>query len=263
MKHIYKLLLIVSVLVCVNTSIVYADVDMSHVSGILGDTYTKPIQYRLNKSPDAIQTNWNTYSACIKLTDIKYPYHSAYYSTKDGIYIDLYDDANPDPDRSSKRKYANLFHEIGHNIGYYMGKAYSDTDDTCISSVYLSDIYGMTLEQMLRHESSTYFKKIRKSTKSNKKAWRLLDEELKYYAPSESYETSDIWDGLSNGKAKAYCGHTFSVKDYWQDHSVGCEAFADMYEASVTNKSGVTLIKKYFPKSYNIFIEICNLKVGE
>jgi hypothetical protein len=63
--------------------------------------------------------------------------------------------------------------------------------------------------------------------------------------------------GISNGKAYAYCGHSIAADypDYWDSTSVGCEAFADMYEASVVNKKGLKLIKKYFPKSYKIFLE--------
>ena len=85
----------------------------------------------------------------------------------------------------------------------------------------------------------------------------MIRKELRKYPVSVSYELSDIWDGVSKGKAYAYCGHSMAADypDYWDSTSIGCEAFADMYEASIVNKKGLKLIKKYFPKSYEIFLE--------
>ena len=85
----------------------------------------------------------------------------------------------------------------------------------------------------------------------------MIRKELRKYPVSVSYELSDICDGVSKGKAYAYCGHSMAADypDYWDSTSIGCEAFADMYEASIVNKKGLKLIKKYFPKSYEIFLE--------
>jgi len=237
-----------------------AAVDMSAVELQLGEAYSVEVETRLDNAPTVIQDNWDTYADVIKLTDTSYTNGIAYYSYENGIFLDLEEDANRDSKISSKKKYANLFHEIGHSIAYHLSDTFTDVKGDCISNTYSSKKYHCTLTQMLKREEKTYFKKVRKTVKSDKKAWAKLNKELKAYKPEISYEASDIWDGVSNGKAYAYCGHTIVNKDYWKSHSAGCEAFANMYEASINNKQGTKLIKKYFPKSYEIFEE--ELKLG-
>lgn len=110
---------------------------------------------------------------------------------------------------------------------------------------------------MLKYEGNRYIRKLSRKTKSRKKALKKLKKELRRYNAVYSNEVSDIWDGVSNGKAFAYGGHSlyWGKTSYWSTVSVGCEAFAEMYEASIVNKRGLKLIRKYFPRSYNIFIE--------
>lgn len=253
---------IIAAFVLSSANPVYAAVNMISVKDSLGTTYSQQVESRLNAAPAIIQDNWNLYCQYIHIADTTYSSHVSYFSYTDGIFIDLIDDATRKQTNSSKKKYANLFHEIGHNIDYTMSDLFTDEKGDCISNTYVSSKYGYTLTDMLHREGKSYFKKIRKKTKSDKKAWSVIDSKLKSYSDTSSYELSDIWDGVSNGKAKAYCGHTIATngKDYWKTHSVGCEAFANMYEATITNPNGVKLIKKYFPKSYEIFLEELNLK---
>lgn len=242
----------------------YAEVNMASVTNSLGK-YSKPIENRLNAAPDALQDNWNVYSESIKIANIESASKTAYYSYTDGIFINLEADATSSLKVQCKPKYADFFHEVGHNIGNTLSDAFTAEKGSCISYTYKSKKYNCTLNDMLYMEGNAYFEQVRKKVKTDKRAWKKIDRELKSYNMYHSYEVSDIWDGISKGKAKGYCGHTISVngKKYWDSYTVGCEAFANMYEASITNPKGVTLIKKYFPKSYEIFIEELNLRPSE
>ena len=62
----------------------------------------------------------------------------------------------------------------------------------------------------------------------------------------------DMFEGATKGAISTYCGHGAS---YWKSHNVGCEAFAEMFDATINNPKSLETIKKYFPKSYEIFIE--------
>lgn len=225
-----------------DTTFANSQISAKHISGI---------SRRINKAPRLIQTSWNYCASSLVFYDTKYKDGLAKYSWSNGISIDL------DADSKAKMKYSDVFHEVGHHVAYTASYVVLGKQGKSISDNYISKKYHCTLNQMLKREGKKYFKKVRKKTKSNKKAWRKIRKELRRYSDKYSYEVSDIWDGVSNGKAYAYCGHSMAADypDYWDSTSVGNEAFADMYEASIVNKKGLKLIKKYFPKSYKIFLE--------
>ena len=55
------------------------------------------------------------------------------------------------------------------------------------------------------------------------------------------------------------CAFPFGVghgTGYWKARDNGKEAFAEMYSASVCNPESLEQIKRFFPESYQIFLEI-------
>ena len=84
----------------------------------------------------------------------------------------------------------------------------------------------------------------------------IIKKEL-YALPHKSRaDVSDIFDGTTNGKTHGGWTHTGSDKNYWKRVPVSAEAFAEMYSASVNNPDSLEQIKKYFPKSYEVFNSI-------
>ena len=45
-------------------------------------------------------------------------------------------------------------------------------------------------------------------------------------------------------------------KTYWNRRDNGKEAFAEMFSATINNQESLEQIKYFFPKSYEIFLEI-------
>lgn len=80
---------------------------------------------------------------------------------------------------------------------------------------------------------------------------------MKLQTCSLSFKTtgdiSDIFEGATKGKVIGTGGHS---KNYWTTRSVAVEAFAEMFSATTTNPQSLGNIKKYFPKSYDVFNEM-------
>lgn len=128
---------------------------------------------------------------------------------------------------------------------------------------------GYTLTEMMKKEGLEYFDSIfnnlKKEAKENglsirnirqKTVWDVIKQEILEKPILHCTDVSDMWDGISNGSCLAHCGHTNGEKGYWKRVSVGSEGFAEMFSATTINPESVKEIKSYFPKSYEIFLEI-------
>lgn len=218
----------------------------------IGKKHSNKIKELVQSSGQLTIDNWNKYISSVRFGDIHYK-SVAKYSYVNGIFVDIEEDAKEIG--KSRYPYGETMHEIGHHVDASIAsKLQTDQCDT--SSMYISKIYGCTLDEMFKKEANQYFEKIRKKTTSDKKAWQRIKKELQRYSPRDSNEVSDIWDGATNGKAYAYSAHSVMDKEYWNKVSVGNEGFAEIFEAEIVNPKGLLLIKKYYPKSYDIYREI-------
>lgn len=255
-----KLLALFVVVLCLlSNSISVKAVNIEPLQSQMEQKYVIQIEKKVNSSPSYIQNSWDTYINNIKFISTKQESGIAAFSYTNGITLNIKKDASRTFKTQSKYKYSETFHEVGHFIAYSLSDDFTNSRGSSISESYISKKYNCTLTDMLKREGNAYYKKVKVT--AGKNAWKTIKKELRNYDSKDSYEVSDIWDGISNGKAYAYCAHSISAyyPDYWTDTPVGTEAFADMYEACILNKNGVKLIKKYFPKSFEIFEEELNL----
>ncbi len=92
-------------------------------------------------------------------------------------------------------------------------------------------------------------------------AYSAIEKEIK--AAGTKYaigDLSDILEGATN--ARLQCGFGHGAK-YWKDRTydglsdgLATEAFAEMIDSTFTNPESLETIKKYLPKSYNVFKEM-------
>jgi hypothetical protein len=158
-----------------------------------------------------------------------------------------------------------VYHEFGHNIddiasrrrGNYLGLA----DD------FQSERHeGYTLTDMLRREGKERVNRVWAELKkeaiaaggkaSDVRKFRAYDEielELNRKSVLSTVDVSDMWCGITNEVVRPHYGHK---KAYWKTITVGKEAFAEMFSATIMNPESLEQIKYYFPKSYEIFEEI-------
>jgi hypothetical protein len=82
-------------------------------------------------------------------------------------------------------------------------------------------------------------------------------------ATSDGYQRygslSDILEGATKGRIQCGVGHG---KNYWNDHDVSVEAFAEMQEAYVSNRDSLDAMRTYLPQSVDVFDEMMRFASG-
>ena len=80
-----------------------------------------------------------------------------------------------------------------------------------------------------------------------------ISSRLRGMDPVVVADISDMFGAGTKGKVEGPLGHS---KSYYKSHDSGVEAFAEMTSASIVNKESLLLIKKHFPRSYDIYLEM-------
>ncbi len=90
---------------------------------------------------------------------------------------------------------------------------------------------------------------------SKSMAYKAIEREIRALTPFQKADLSDIMEGATREKIQVGWGHGNS---YWKngDWTLATEAFAEMYDSTVTNPESLETIKQYLPKSYELFVEM-------
>jgi len=250
-------------------------IKMGVLGASLGDTHTAAMTGILENAPPEMQAVWNKYADRLRIENAHYKGGAHCMYTK-GVSMDIDKVAQGNKSYSTgeleKKPYYTAYHEFGHNISSLMAQDVTGLNFSDIADIYESKTFifeggkGYTLTDMLHKEGSEYINGIWNRLKSEAKAnglkassvrkadvYQILKAEIKSKPIMSCTDISDIWDGITKSKARAHYGHGAS---YWNKISVGTEAFAEMFSATVMNPESVAQIKHYFPDSYKIFEEI-------
>jgi hypothetical protein len=84
-------------------------------------------------------------------------------------------------------------------------------------------------------------------------AYKKVENELYRVPLNKSIAIADLFNGATKGKIRD--GWVHPTK-YWTDYSLSNEAFAEMMAASIANPDDLGYIKRYFPKSYKVFLRM-------
>lgn len=173
-----------------------------------------------------------------------------------------------------------LYHELGHNMNHEYSRKTGGTQYGTASTYFKSSKYGEWVEQagkdgktekvwmghslddMIKIEVKEYTDKRLKELKAAAEdpksvykydAERSIEKELNEKPPVINGDIQDMFNGASRGRISPMMGHP---KSYWSKSGiVGDEAFAEMTSATMTNPESLEQIKKYFPRSYEIYLE--------
>lgn len=264
-------------------------------SSKLGATHGKAIQDIISNAPKNAKRVWNKYAKRLDVEEAHEPKGKAFCNYTKGITCDIDKVAKGDKGiygfdaqgmpiwKVGKKPYYTALHEFGHNISALMnydetGYKYGSIATTFKSKKFFRTITnangaqvktGYTLAEMMKKEGTAYFdtvfnrlkaeakaKGLSAKTVRKQQAWNVIKDEILANPVVECSDISDMWDGISNGSCLAHYGHTNKDKQYWSKISVGEEAFAEMFSATVMNPESVKHIKHYFPQSYELFEEI-------
>ena len=215
------------------------------------------IKEKLKAAPKDIRIVWNRFEGDMLVIDTnldtKKKGNGPHYSPgRRGIFLNLAEDKT----KKDSTPFHTTFHEIGHLIDHFVGKK-----SYFASHRYNGDIFANTI----RAEASDYITKTWSRLKMSalvkgKSAKKIMKQDAYDAISDEIYglgkaanrrDVSDIWHGATRGKVDGGYGHKVS---YWNDsENLPTEAFAEMFSATINNPKAVENIKKYFPKSYEIF----------
>ena len=244
------------------------------IANKLGEKASRSIKRRITKSPENVRKVWNRYAGRCKIKDAEYTGTAHYNPAQKGIFLnkdEIVVDRKIDVGRGDEvwsGAFDTLFHEYGHHISGLWCEDHKLPAGQDISDHWKGKD-GCTLSQMLLKEGRTHLdsimKELREEAKksglppsgvSARRVYEKLSDDLMSKPLIVARDVSDIWDGITKGKAQGYISHTAADPNYWDSISVGTEAFAEMFDAAVNNPESLVEIKRYFPKSYELFEEI-------
>lgn len=190
----------------------------------------------------------------------------------------------------ARNPYQTVFHEFGHNIDFLANYELGDRTPVMFYSYYYKDnLLGKTIKQEVNDKLSSISSAIQSKLGSEYNAddWMsdndismneavpvsypefaklaaeyVFTNELKSNDSFSVFVLSDIVQGATNGKVDIGGGHG---RDYWleDEKNLTCEAFANMFESSITNKVQIGFVKKYLPESYKVYQEILKSMLDE
>ena len=161
-------------------------------------------------------------------------------------------DARPD-----KAPYQTFFHEAEHYIDHLLGsfKTGMVRNGRRIVENMSGIAHQSGMADVARDEVRSLLTEIkRRDGGTMDDARRTLTMELRGIPSGEIGGLPDIVHGATSGKCG--WGHKLS---YWKDskdYGLAAETFAHFYETTMANPAALETLKRYLPKTYNLFTSI-------
>lgn len=233
-----------------------------------------------------VKAVWRRFENDLMVSDFSYR-GGAHFRPGSGVNINLSVDAKG---TDWGNPYRTLFHEFGHNIDYLA----TETNYKYFSEAYQDGIFGKTIREEINGKISDIDKLLKKEFKesadkvqlavdkgfikneewninyykragfkySKSYAYSFFEKELKAIPIKNRAVLSDLAEGVTGGRINAGFGHG---KAYWKgglSDKVSIEAFAEFYESVTVNREQWEILKKYMPKSCELFEEMMK-ELGE
>lgn len=220
----------------------------------------KAIVEQVRTAPKNLRILWNMAEADMPIIDKNFRGTSHYDLNQYGILFDAAEDFyNPN------RKCKKLLHETGHLIDHFMGHQmylYSFVyEGGAFKQSLIDEANAAVRAELARLKSEAVA--LGRSAKDIKlaDAQRSLSETLRKIDHAVRSEVSDIFSGATKNKVNG--GYKHETK-YWQEkETLPAEAFAHMFCASIQSTESLEYIRRYFPKSYQMFEEMTDEWIKE
>lgn len=229
------------------------DIKLGELKEAYGKKHRNVIAQLLSDAPAAVQNVWNDCVDNFHCLEPKYRGTQAFYSpSRDGVKLNISAAA-----RGSEYQtpYQVVFHEYGHHADYVLNRKYGDGNQMkAFSETYRDGILGKTIkEEAMQHIKDFAAKNnITDIVEAEHKFCHQIKNELTLL---QRADISDMFEPVMSNK----CSYPFGVghgSAYWKNRNNGKEGFAEMYSATVNNLDSLEQIKRFFPKSYKIFLEM-------
>lgn len=229
------------------------EIPLGELEEAYGKKHSKEIRKQLGNAPEQCKRVWNDCVNDFHCLDPKYRGDKAYYSPGfDAVKLSI---SRAAKGSSYKTPYNTVFHEYGHHADYILNRKYGNGDrKKAFSETYKNGIFGQTLKKEAKKAIEEF---------AESKSAIIADDIAKEFCKQMKQELSliqrtDISDMFEPIMPKS-CEYPFGVghgSSYWNSRDNGKEAFAEMYSAMVNNPESLEQIKRFFPESYKIFMEM-------
>lgn len=236
------------------------------------------------EAPDVVQNVWIKFEDKIKIGSIRYC-GTPFFNPEDGcLYFNL--------NRVRKESYfrnpfGRFFHEAAHVIDYAVGSTINPKSPKMFSYVYKNKAFRKSILKETQQHLLSIEKKIKSKIAAYDGEW-LFGHGLISEEQYSIFKLNGYLVGVSDSKEQAYIylqneildikkinratisdtfggatlnkingGHTHPLL-YWGKYqdSLSADVFANMFNALISSPEEIEYIKKYFPKSYKMFIEM-------
>ena len=226
-----------------------------------GNTHYDALHDIIDKSNNAnLKAVWDKYENELMVGDAHKK--GGAYAMGKSLYLDIDKCAKGN---SFDKPYQVVFHEAGHGIDSACRKLANESGvfASHFSGAYKGGVFPQTIKDEVMELVNAYDKQLKQEYKARGEkyykvyAYKALENEIRAYSSYARADLSDILEGATGGKVQ--CGYGHGTK-YWKDRTIGgisdglaTEAFAEMTDSTMANPESLELIKKYLPKSYNIY----------
>jgi len=227
------------------------DIKLGELEMAYGKKHSKKISGFLSNSPEAVQRVWNDCADDFHCLEPRYRGVQAFYSpSRDGVKLNI---SSAGKGSEYQTPYQVVFHEYGHHADYILNRKYGDGNRMkAFSETYRNGILGKTLKEEAKQAIEEFAKKnsILEKEKAEQEFCNYIKKKLSLI---QRADISDMFEPVMK------CAYPFGIghgTSYWNNRDNGKEGFAEMYSAVVNNPESLEQIKRFFPKSYKIFLKM-------
>lgn len=235
----------------------------THLENILGKDVGAEVVDRLNNAPEVVRQVYNKYGERLNVLETDTQRTPCYVPLEQGVRLNLKKNTVDrmhlyEKGHKIKVAYDTIFHEFGHHIS---GLWVKDQNLFMLRDIAIEwrSAEGKTLDMLLREEAAEVIKARKNllaqtvSRPTLADAKRSLTKEL---CTKQGYAIGDVSDMFGGCTKNTVVDHLKHDTSYWRNIDPGVEAFAEMFSATINNPDSLKEIKHYFPKTYEMFLEI-------
>jgi len=235
----------------------------THLENILGKDVGAEVVDRLNNAPEVVRQVYNKYGERLNVLETDTQRTPCYVPLEQGVRLNLKKNTVDrmhlyEKGHKIKVAYDTIFHEFGHHIS---GLWVKDQNLFMLRDIAIEwrSAEGKTLDMLLREEAAEVIKARKNllaqtvSRPTLADAKRSLTKEL---CAKQGYAIGDVSDMFGGCTKNTVVDHLKHDMSYWRNIDPGVEAFAEMFSATINNPDSLKEIKHYFPKTYEMFLEI-------
>ena len=243
-----------------------SEIRLGELENAYGKKHSKNLTKILESAPYEARNLWDGCVDEFHCIEPKYRGENAFYSpSRDGVKLSI---SRAAKGSAYQMPYQVVFHEYEHHSDYIMNRRYgTGKEKKSFSESYKDGIFGKTLKQEASKAVENFARERFGAKETDVVITDAIIKEFCEHMKEELtlMQRADISDMFEPVMPKE-CAYPFGVGHgtaYWRNRDNGKEGFAEMYSAMITNPESLEQIKRFFPESFKIFLEMLGVIENE